>query len=120
MSVLYIILSVPVEIVENLMNVTHFAGGSVSLNFSASGFPPAEFAWYKNSQQLVEDETVTIINTTKLETPDIIITQSTLHFTNLNQSDEADYHCEARNLGALDTDFVAISHMVHLSVQCEH
>ena len=117
---LYIILLVPVEIVKNLMNVAHFAGGTVSLNFSASGFPPAEFSWYKNGQRLVEDERVTIINTTKLETPNKIITQSTLRFTNLSQSNEADYHCEARNLGAQEMDFVVISHMVHLSVQCEH
>ena len=105
---------------KNLMNVSQFAGGSISLNFSASGIPPAEFSWYKNGQQLIENETVTIINTTKLETPNIIIIQSTLHFTNLSQSDEADYHCEASNSGAHDADFVVISHMVHLSVQCEH
>ena len=113
---------VPVEIEENPANTTHFAGDTVSLNCSASGFPSAMFAWYKNRsrQPVLEDERVTIYTTTLVETCNETVTQSTLRLFNLSQSDDADYFCEARNQGANDLVSAVISSFVYLRVQCEY
>ena len=114
-----VFLSVPVEIVENPTNVTHFAGGAISINCSASGIPSPVLVWYKNGQQVFEDENIEISNTTLVKTPNEIVIQSTLHLINLDQSDDADYSCEASNLGVNDSVFVATTGLAHLSVQCE-
>ena len=108
---------VPVEIVHDPTETTHFAGGSISLYCSASGIPPAAFVWYKNELQISEDGRVTIFNTTVRDTPNEVIIQNTLSFANLMLSDDADYFCEARNPGAYDTVFVVRSDSAHLNVQ---
>ena len=101
------------------MNTTHFAGGAISMNCSARGFPSPVVVWYKNGQQVIEDERVKISNTTLVETDNEIITQSTLCLFNLSGFDDADYICEASNPGAYELVFVVTSSLVHLNVQCE-
>ena len=108
---------VPVEIVQDPVETTHFAGGNVSLFCSASGIPSAAFVWYKDGQEVFEDGRVTIFNTTLTDMPNEIIIQNTLSFTNLMLSDDADYSCEARNPGAYGTIFVVRSNTAHLNVQ---
>lgn len=115
----FVIPLVPVEIVKNPVNVTHFAGGTVSLSCSARGFPAPLFVWYKNGEQVLENERVNISNTTLVETPNEILTQTTLSLVNLNQSDDADYYCKAHNPGVDDLMFVTTSSLAHLSVQRE-
>ena len=102
------------------MNTTHFAGGVISLNCSARGFPSPAFVWYKNGEPIPEIERAEISNSTLEESLNEIITQSTLSLFNLNRSDDADYFCEAHNLGVYDSVFVVMSSLAHLTVQCEH
>ena len=108
------------EIVENPMNTTHFAGGNIFMNCSATGIPSATFVWYKNEELLLNDERVEIFNTILVQTFNEIITQSMLTLFNLNQFDDASYFCKARNPGAHELEFVATSNSAHLYVQCEH
>ena len=113
-------LLVPVEIVQDPMETTHFAGGSVSLTCSASGIPSPAFVWFKDGQQMFEGGRVTILSTTLTDTPNKVVVQSTLSFMNLMLSDDANYFCEASNPGAYGTTFVARSDTARLIVEREH
>ena len=104
---------------EDLENVTHFAGGTVSMNCSASSVLLANMVWYKNNEQIFEDERVKIFNTIDSGNSNKTVVRSTLLFTNLTQSDDADYFCEASNLGAVRTNFIINSSVAHLTIQCE-
>ena len=75
--------------------------------------------WYKNGQQVFEEEKTKISHTTLVETHIEIVIQSTLHLINLDQSDDAGYLCEARNPGVNESMFVATTGLAHLSVHCE-
>ena len=108
---------VPVEIVQDPVETTHFAGGNISLFCSASGIPSPAFVWYKDGQQVFEDGRVTIFNTTVTDTPNEVVIQNALSFTNLMLSDDANYFCEASIPGASDTVFVVQSDTAHLNVE---
>ena len=111
---------VPVVIVEDPVELVYYAGGSVNLSCSASGDPSPEIVWYKNEQPIILNDHVSIFDASVESTSDTGVVQSTLSFAFLMLTDDADYYCEASNLVADNTIFGARSHLVYLSVQCEH
>ena len=105
----------PVAIVEEPVEVAHYAGGSVTLSCSASGTPSPDIVWFKNGQPIIQNDQV---SASVQSTSNMGVIQSTLSFASLMLTDDADYYCEASNMGAGNTNS-ATSHSVHLSVQCE-
>ena len=109
---------VPVAIVEDPVDTVHFAGGSINLTCTVFGVPYPVVIWFKNGVQLSADDRISFSNVTVSQTPNEIIDQSTLSFTNLDLSDDADYFCQGSNPGAFDAVFVVDSATAHLRVEC--
>ena len=112
---------VPALIVANPTNITHFAGGNISLQCTASGIPTPTITWLKNGQSLPisDDGRVSVDNTMILDTPNQKTILSRLVFQGLLLTDDADYRCEANNTGANDNVFKVTSQTAHLTVQRE-
>ena len=100
------------------MDTVHFAGGSINLTCTFFGVPYPIVVWYKNGAPFSGDDRISISNVTLVQTPNEIIDQSTLSFTDLELSDDADYFCEGSNPGSFDIRFVRNSEVAHLTVQC--
>ena len=111
---------VPVEIVSDPMETTHFAGGSTVLSCTASGLPIPTVVWLKDGVQILDDGRVAISNATLTETSEEGLVQSNLTFSDLQLSDDANYACEAMNAGALGTTFTVTSMPARLIVECKH
>ena len=109
---------VPVAIVEDPVDTVHFAGGSINLNCTVFGVPYPMEVWFKNGVLLSEDDRISISNVTLSQTPNEIIDQSILSFTELELSDDADYFCQGSNPGTFDAVFIIDSATAHLTVQC--
>ena len=108
---------VPVEIVQDPIETTHFAGGNITLSCTASGVPLPTIIWLKDGEELVEDARVSYANTTILDTPNQGQVLSVLSFFDLQLTDDADYACRATNPGAYDNSFTVTSNSSHLNVQ---
>ena len=109
---------VPVAVVKDPVDTVHFAGGSINLTCTVLGVPYPVVVWFKDGVLLSEDNRISIRNITLLQTPNEIINQSILSFTNLELSDDADYFCRGSNPGAFDVIFVVDSARAHLTVEC--
>ena len=104
--------------VDNPIDTIHFAGGSINLTCTIFGVPYPEVVWFKDGILLEENDRISISNVTLSQTPNEIIDLSTLSFTDLELSDDADYFCQGYNPGAFDAVFFINSSSAHLTVQC--
>ena len=111
--------TVPVEIENNPINTTHYAGGNISLSCNASGIPLPTFKWFKNGVLLNATNRVSFFDMIHFESAIDSLVESTIVLTNLILSDDDDYHCEASNPGAHDTVFIVNSNTAHLTIQCK-
>ena len=111
--------TVPVEIENNPVNTTHYAGGNISLSCNASGIPLPTFKWFKNGVLLNATNRVSFFDMIHFESAIDSLVESTIVLTNLILSDDDDYHCEASNPGAHDTVFIVNSNTAHLTIQCK-
>ena len=111
--------TVPVEIENNPINTTHYAGGNISLSCNASGIPLPTFKWFKNGVLLNATNRVSFFDMIHFESAIDSLVESTIVLTNLILSDDDDYHCEASNPGAYDTVFIVNSNTAHLTIQCK-
>ena len=114
-----LLISVPVEIVDNPVDVTQYAGGNISISCNASGIPLPTFQWYKNNQLITTYDTVSTFTTIHFQTAIDSLVESTLMFSGLVLSDDDDYFCQATNLGAYTTVFNVFSSSAHVNVQCK-
>ena len=103
---------------EDPVDTVHFAGGSINLTCTVFGVPYPEVIWFKDGVQLSADDRISFSNVTISLTPNEIIDQSTLSFTDLELSDDADYFCQGSNPGAFDAVFIVDSATAHLQVEC--
>ena len=113
-----IFFAVPVAVVEDPVDTIHFAGGSINLTCTVFGVPYPVVVWFKDDMLFSEDDRISISNITLSQSPNEIIDQSILSFTDLELSDDADYFCQGSNPGAFDAIFVVNSARAHLTVQC--
>ncbi|XP_019853400.1 PREDICTED: hemicentin-1-like [Amphimedon queenslandica] len=112
-----LLVQVPVEIVDNPVNTTHYAGGNVTLSCNASGIPLPTFQWYKNNQLITPNDRVYLTTLIHIETLIESLVESVLVFNNIVLSDDDNYHCQATNPGAHDRIFNVFSQSVRLTVQ---
>ena len=93
------------------------AGGSVTLNCTAKGFPLTNIVWLKNGTQidpdLIEDTTVTAVRGDEIT----IYVLSALTIENLQLHDVANYSCNASN--DLFEPRWAVSDEAELTVLCK-
>ena len=109
--------TVPVEIVDDPVETTHYAGGNITMSCNASGVPLPTIIWLKNGEELLQDARVSYANTTLIDMPNEGLVLSTLSFTDLQLTDDADYACQATNPGAHSNSFTVTSNSSHLNVQ---
>ena len=105
------------EIVDDPVETTHFAGGNITLSCTASGVPLPAIVWLKDGEELQQDARVFYANTTLRDTPNRGLILSTLSFADLQLTDDADYACRATNPGAYSNSFTVTSNSSHLNVQ---
>ena len=113
-------LPVPVAVLEDPTNITHLAGGNISLSCTFFGDLYLKVVWFKNGTLIGEDDEHTFTNNTVLEeNVNGIVMQSFLRIHNLSYADDTEYLCQGSNQGAVGRNvFLLNSTSAHVTVQC--
>ena len=139
---MFCLFPVPVAVLEDPKDITHFVGGSINLTCTIFGDQRLEvvwfgndtliseadcinitndifeeFVWFNNDTLIRENNCFNITNTIIEETPNGITVQSSLGITNLLLADDVDYFCQGSNPGAFNNTFQMNSTSAHVTVQ---
>ena len=115
--VYFLLFLVPVAVLEDPVDIIHFAGGSINLTCTVFGDWNLEVVWFKNGTLISDDPFPTINDDIIEENPNGITVQSFLSITYLDPSDEADYFCQGSNPDVFDVVFQISSASAHVTVQ---
>lgn len=110
--------TVPALFVTHPVSQTNHTAGSLSFSCVVVGLPVPDIIWFKDDQELLESENVTI---TYSMVSDNISGEATsvLRVTNLTLPDVGSYLCVANNTGAPGISFTVTSEVAVLTVHCE-
>ena len=116
-------MTVPAAIATSPSSITRIAGtNESSLLCRVTGIPLPTITWFKDGMNISSDGRV-IISITSFQFPENeprfgFVISRVLIF-NLQLSDDADYVCQAENIGAPGTTFLVKTAAAHITVQRE-
>lgn len=85
---LFICLSEPPTFTRKIENLSSLIGGMVAFQCSVKGSQPISIAWWKDNDEVMEDENIKSIFKNNV---------ATLHITSVKRSLGGKYTCEAKN-----------------------